>query len=178
MHLLERDKRVLRKADASRGRFRSYLLKSLQNFVANEHERNRALKRGGAVDVLSLDFETAEGRLRLEPPTDETPERVFDRRWGVALLECALVRLHEQMIGDGKGTLFEHLKEYLTGEHSSVSYAQAGTALGMSEGAVKQAVHRLRKRLGDIVRDEAARTVLSPSEVEDELRYLWRAVGR
>jgi DNA-directed RNA polymerase specialized sigma24 family protein len=167
----------LRQADASRGRFRSFLLTALKNFAANEYERNLAMKRGGGVELLSLDFQTAEGRLGLELPSDETPERVFDRRWALTLLDRAFNRLHAQTMSAGKQRHFEELKAYLTGEQPLATYAQAATALGVSEGAVKVAVHRLRRQFRDLLREEIEQTVSSPDDVEDEMRHLWSAVA-
>jgi RNA polymerase sigma-70 factor (ECF subfamily) len=172
------EKRVLSRADPARGRFRSFLLASLKNFAANEHERDTAGKRGSGVPVLSLEFETAEGRFQLEPPSNDTPETIFDRQWAHALLERAVTRLRVEAEGDRKAAEFVALKGYLTGDAPHVTYAKAGATLGMSEGAVKVAVHRLRRRFRDVVRGEIAQTVSSAEEIEEEIRHLWSAVGR
>ena len=172
------EKQVIRQADPARGRFRSFLLKSLQNFAANVHARNTAGKRGGGVAPLSLEFEQAEGRFRLEASTGETPERTFDRRWALTLLDRVMARLGSDAVQKSKSDHFEALKPFLTGEEPQLSYSQTASSLGMSEGAVKVAVHRLRKKFRDIVRDEIAQTVSSPAEIEDELRHLWSAVAR
>ena len=172
------EKNSISQADPARGRFRSFLLASLKNFTANERERERTQKRGGGVPLLSLEFDTAEGRFQREPPTDETPEKVFDRRWAFTLLDRVIARLRVNVVRGGKDVYFERLKAYLTGEEPQLSYAQTGASLGMSEGAVKVAVHRLRRQFRDLVREEIAHTVSSPDEVEDELRHLWSAVGR
>jgi RNA polymerase sigma-70 factor (ECF subfamily) len=173
------EKHTIRHADPARGRFRSFLLTSLRNFAANEHHRETAGKRGGGVPVLSLEIEHAEGRFQLEPPSDETPERVFDRRWALTLLDRVMSRLQAEAAARGdKNSPFDRLKTYLTGDEPQLSYAQTASALNMSEGAVKVAVHRLRRRFRDLVRDEIAHTVSSPEDVEDELRHLWSAVGR
>jgi DNA-directed RNA polymerase specialized sigma24 family protein len=171
------EKHTLRHADRERGRFRSFLLTSLTHFAANEHDKDAAKKRGGGILALSLEFENAEGRFQLEPATDETPERVFDRRWAITLLDRVLSRLRAEMVRDGKALQFEHLKTYLVGDLPQVSYAMSAAALSMSEGAVKVAVHRLRGRYRDLVRDEIMQTVSSPAEVEDELRHLWSSVS-
>jgi len=170
------EKRTLRHADPARGRFRSFLLTSLTHFAANAHDRDAARKRGGGVPAMSLEFENAEGRFQLEPATDETPERVFDRRWALTLLDRVLTRLRTEMIRADKETQFERLKTYLIGDQPQLSYAQSAGALGVSEGAVKVAVHRLRRRFRDLIRDEIAQTVSSPEEVEDELKHLWSSV--
>ena len=172
------EKHVLRQADPARGRFRSFLLTSLKNFAANERDRDIAKKRGGGVPLVSLEFERAEGRFQMEPPTNETPERMFDRRWALALLDRVLSRLKAETIAGGRDAQFDRLKTYLTGDQPQLSYAETASDLGMSEGAVKVAVHRLRRRFRDVLRDEVAHTVSSPEEVEDELRHLWSAVGR
>ena len=168
------EKKVLRRADPARGRFRSFLLKSLQNFVVNEHERQHAKKRAPGAPLLPLDFGVAEERYQLEPSTGETPERIFDRRWAQALLECALTRLASEQAG--RRRQFERLKVYLTGEQPQVGYADTAAALGISEGAVKVAVHRLRKRFRALVTEEVQHTVASPDEVESEIRHLLAAV--
>lgn len=172
------EKQVIRQADPARGRFRSFLLKSLQNFAANVHARNTAGKRGAGVAPLSLEFEQAEGRFRLEASTAETPERTFDRRWALTLLDRVMARLGNDAVQKRKSDHFEALKPFLTGEEPQLSYSQTASSLGISEGAVKVAVHRLRKKFRDIVRDEIAQTVSSPAEIEDELRHLWSAVAR
>ena len=173
------EKHALRHADPSRGRFRSFLLASLKNFAANERDREIAGKRGGGAPMLSLEIESAEGRFQMEPPTDETPERVFDRRWALTLLDRVMLRLQAEMTARSeKSSAFDRLKTYLTGDQPQLSYAETASELGMSEGAVKVAVHRLRKRFRDLVRDEIAHTVSSPEDIEDELRHLWSSVGR
>jgi len=172
------EKHALRQADPARGRFRSFLLASLKNFASNEHDRDVARKRGGGVPLVSLEFESAEGRFQLEPPSHETPERIFDRRWALTLLDRVLSRLNAEMAGAGREAQFDRLKTYLTGDEPQLSYAQTASELGMSEGAVKVAVHRLRRQFRDLLRDEIAQTVSSPAEIDDELRHLWSAVGR
>lgn len=172
------EKHTIGHADPARGRFRSFLLMSLKNFAANEHDREIAKKRGGGVPIVSLEFEGAEGRFQMEPANDETPEKIFDRRWALTLLEHVLSRLKAEIARSGKQSQFEGLKTYLTGDQPQLSYAQTASDLGMSEGAVKVAVHRLRRHFRDLVRDEIAQTVSSPEEIEDELRHLWSAVGR
>jgi RNA polymerase sigma factor (sigma-70 family) len=172
------EKQTIRQADPARGRFRSFLLASLKNFAANEHDREIARKRGGDVAILSLEIETAEGRFQMELPSDETPERVFDRRWALTLLDRVMSRLKSETARSDKPSQFDRLKAYLTGDQPQLSYAETASHLGTSEGAVKVAVHRLRRRFRDLVRDEIAHTVSSPEEIEDELRHLWSSVGR
>ncbi len=172
------EKNVIQHADPARGRFRAFLLTSLKNFAANERDRAQASKRGGDVIKLSLEFDAAEDRLQLEIPTDETPERVFDRRWALTLLDRVFAQLQAQAARGEKLRQFECLKPYLTGDAPQLSYADTGALLDMSEGAVKVAVHRLRRQFRDLVHDEIAHTVSSPEEIDDELRHLWSAVRR
>lgn len=170
------EKRTLRHADRGRGRFRSFLLTSLTNFAANERDKQAAQKRGGGVPAISLEFENAEGRFQLEPATDETPEKIFDKRWAITLLDRVFARLTAEMTETGKESQFERLKTYLIGDQPQLSYAENASILGVSEGAIRVAVHRLRRRFRDLIRDEIAQTVSSPEEIEDELHHLWNAV--
>ena len=130
------------------------------------------------MQALSLEFAKAEGRLGLEPASDETPEKDFDRRWALTLLDRVLARLAVEASDKGKGEQFAALQPYLTGDEPQLSYAVTASALEMSDAAVKVAVHRLRKKFRDAVRDEIAQTVASPADIEDELRHLWSAVRR
>jgi len=168
-------KKYLKAADRERGRFRSFLLTSLKNFAANEWDRKKAHKRGGATTTLSLDFETAEGRYHLDPADEQTPEQVFDRGWAVTQLRQALERLGAESTGGDNERRFELLKGYLTGDAQDVRYKDVADELDMSEGAVKVAVHRLRQRFGDVLRDEVARTLNDPADVDDEIRHLFAA---
>jgi RNA polymerase sigma-70 factor (ECF subfamily) len=165
--LLSRD--FLAAIDRSKGRFRSFLLASLENFLSHEREKQQALKRGGGVRPLPLDVETAETRYALEPADQLTPEKVFERRWGLTVMERAMERLAAEH--DDQKERFERLKPCLTGtEHAS--YGEVAAFLGLTEGAVKAAVHRLRQSYGRLLREEIAQTVADPAEVDDELRHL------
>jgi RNA polymerase sigma factor (sigma-70 family) len=170
------EKHYLRAADPARGRFRSFLLASLKHFLSNERDRVKAVKRGGRTTVLPLEFENAEGRYSREPPDNETPETIYERRWALTLLERTLARLREEFRESGKDATFARLEGYLTGEQETLPYAELGASLGMSEGAVKVAVHRLRRRFGALLREEIAETVSDPAEVDEEIRELFRAV--
>jgi RNA polymerase sigma-70 factor (ECF subfamily) len=172
--LLEKD--VLASVDEGRGRFRSFLLAACRHFLSNERDRTHAQKRGGDRHVLSLDFADAEGRYHQEPARAETPERLFERRWAVALLGQVLDRLQQEYLAAGKSRLFQSLKIYLTGD-GGPSYAQVAAELGSSEGAVKVAIHRLRRRYRELLREEIAQTVESAEQVEDEIQALFRAVA-
>jgi RNA polymerase sigma-70 factor (ECF subfamily) len=172
------EKETLRHADPTRGRFRSFLLASLKNFAANERDRTVAARRGGGVPAISLELETAEGRFGMELPSDETPERIYDRHWALALLDRAMSRLSAEAAHSGKPFQFDRLKPYLTGDQPRLSYSETALDLETSEGAVKVAVHRLRRRFRDLVRDEIAQTLSSPDDIDDELRHLWASVAR
>jgi len=167
-HLLERD--FLQPVAREKGRFRAFLLASFKNFLSHERERAQALKRGGGSVTVSMDGEDAEGRYRLEPADRLTPEQLFERRWGLTIMERAMERL-EQASTSRPGH-FDRLKGYLTGAQPDVAYREAAAALGLSEGAVKTAVHRLRKEYGRLLREEIAATLVDPDELDDELRHL------
>lgn len=173
--LLERG--LVKEADPARGRFRSFLLTSLQNFLADEWDKARAQKRGGGQAIISLDEPSAESRYQLEPVDESNAERIFDRRWALTLLEQALARLEAEYAGLGKGRLFDELHGLLLGEKRTLTYAQAGARLGMTEGAVKVAAHRLQRRYRELVRAEIANTVASPGEIDDELRHLFAVLS-
>jgi RNA polymerase sigma-70 factor (ECF subfamily) len=172
-HLLE--KHALGSVSPERGRFRTFLLTSCQHFLANEHQRANALKRGGG-RVVSLDLSSADSRYVQEPGHDETPERLYERRWALALLEEALRQLRCEYEQAGKGPLFDALKGQLTGD-ATLPYAELGETLGLSEGAIKTAVHRLRKRYGEILREQIRETVTTEGEIDEEVRALFEALG-
>jgi RNA polymerase sigma-70 factor (ECF subfamily) len=172
-HLIE--KHALASVSPERGRFRAFLLASCQHFLSNERERAHALKRGGG-RVVSLDLSGADGRYRQEQAHDETPERLFQRRWALALLEQALQRLHDEYNTAGKGGLFTALKDQLSGDDTK-PYAVLATELGMSESAIKTAAHRLRKRYGEILREQIRETVASEGEINEEVQALFAALG-
>lgn len=164
--LLER--RALRSVDPEKGRFRAFLLASIRHFVAHERGRQQAAKRGGGVRTVSLD--DGEARFDLEA-TALNPEQLFERRWGLIVMERAMARLKTQSESAGRAQLFAVLKPYLTGG-SEASYHDVAETLSMQVGAVKVAVHRLRQSYGRLLRQEIAETVADASHVDDELRYL------
>ena len=166
------EKEDLAQVDRSKGRFRSFLLAAMKNFMANERARDRALKRGGGVRVLALDSLDAEARYAVEPAEDMTPDRLFDRRWALAVLEQVLARLRREFIDAGNGALFETIKDCLTPDRGKLPYAQLARRLGMTEGALKVAVHRMRRRYRDLLRHEIAQTVETPAQVDEEIAYL------
>jgi RNA polymerase sigma factor (sigma-70 family) len=166
--------RYLDRADPEKGRFRSFLLTSLKFFVADEGDRNRAYKRGGGA-VLPLEFSSGEERYQREPAHDETPERIFERRWALSVLDRVVERLREEFVHHGRPEHFERLKVFLLGQ-SDAPYATLAREMNTSEGALKVAIHRLRKRYRELFRQEIADTVADPAEVESELRYLAAAL--
>lgn len=170
---LEKD--YFHEADPTRGRFRAFLCASLRHFLSNERDRAQALKRGGPHGPISLDVESAEGRYQIEPRDDLTPERLFDRRWALLLLERVLGRLREEHEGTGKLSQFDALKGYLTGD-STVPYAEMARAQGSTEGAIKVAVHRLRRQFRDLLVEEIAETVADPADIDGEIAHLLKAV--
>jgi DNA-directed RNA polymerase specialized sigma24 family protein len=169
-HLLEGQ--VLAVADAERGRFRFFLLQSLKNFLSTERRRQFAQKRGGGRPMWSLDFQSGEERYRLEPADPLTPERLFDRRWALTLLEQCLTELRREYESSGRGALFAALESHLEGGPEAPGYAEVGARLGLSEGAVKVAAHRLRRRYREVLREAIAETVSTPEEIDAELRDL------
>ena len=168
------EKGYLKVADPDRGRFRSFLLASLNHFLANEWDRARARKRGGK--VLSLDIEGAESRYSLDPADDLTAEKLFERRWAMTLLDLVLARLREEFAREGRERVFERLKDFLGGAAAEAPYRQAAADLDMTEAAVKMAVHRLRRQYRRLLRAQIAQTVVSPEEIDDEIRHLFAAL--
>jgi RNA polymerase sigma-70 factor (ECF subfamily) len=160
-------------ADRSKGRFRTFLLAAMKHFLADEWDRAAAQKRGGGAVILPLSFDTAEARYGEGPADPETPERIYERRWAVTLLDEVLNRLRAEYEEEGKGLLFAALHPCLVGERTAQPYAQLAESLGSSEPAIKSAVHRLRQRYRRLLREEVAGTVGSTEDVEDELRHLF-----
>jgi RNA polymerase sigma-70 factor (ECF subfamily) len=155
------------------GRFRTFLLASVSHFLANEWDRGRALKRGGGQSLLSLDTATAETRLRFEPVDRLTPEAVFDRQWVAAVLARCLDVLRDEQAASGAKDRFERLKTFLVGDDAgSGGYEAPARELGLTEPAVRVAVHRLRKRFRAVLREEVGRTVKSPSDIDPEIRWM------
>jgi len=162
--------RYLDRADPEKGRFRSFILTSLKFFVADEADRERALKRGGGA-LVPLEFSSGEERYQREPAHDETPERIFERRWALAVLDRVVEKLRNEFVQHGHLEHFERLKVFLLGR-SDAPYAALAREMSTSEGALKAAIHRLRKRYRDLFRQEIADIVADPAQVESELRYL------
>jgi len=173
--LLQRD--WLGQSDPQRGRFRSFLLTTISRFLANEWDKTRTQKRGGG-RVVSLPFGAAEARCRWEPADKVTPEQSFEWRWALTLLDQVMDRLRADYSRQDKAELFEKLKPCLLGERAAQPYGRLALKLGMTAGSVKVAVHRLRQRYRQLLREEIAHTVASPEEIEEELRHLFAVLAR
>jgi len=170
VHLME--KKSLQGLEQVGGRFRSFLLRSLDNFLANDWDRRHAQKRGEGQPVLSLNVDDGEAKYSLATSDHDTPEVLFERQWVVTLLAKVFETLRAECQQAGKAPLFEDLRLHLQGDRQGPGYAEVAARHGLSEGAVKVTVHRLRQRYGELLRAEIARTVSSPAEVDDELRHL------
>jgi len=165
-------KNYLAGVDRQKGKFRAFLLAAMKHFLANEWDRSQAQKRGGGQLPIRLDTLDAESRYSLEPAYSLTPEKLFERQWALTVLEQVLTRLQAEFTAAGKEPVFNGLKRFLTAGRQSAGYAWAAGELGISEGAVKVAVHRLRRRYRELLREEIAQTVAGPEEIDDEIRYL------
>src|SRR2546422_4378518 len=166
------EKNYLAQADRQKGRFRSFLLAALKHFVSDEQDKAKAQKRGGGQALISLDDQTAEKRYRVEPADIMSAEKLFERRWALTLLEQARARLRDEYVTAGNAEFYDELKVLETGEKSMVTYAELAVRLGTTESAIKSAAPRLRRRYAELVREEVAHTVNSPSEIDEEIRYL------
>jgi RNA polymerase sigma-70 factor (ECF subfamily) len=166
------EKKYLAQVDRAKGKFRSFLLASLKHFLSNERDKARARKRGGGIAIVPLDSLDAETRYAIEPADNMTPERLFDRRWALAVLDKVLDRLRREYVSAGKERLFEHLKDSLTLGARAVSHADLARKLGTTEGAAKVAVHRMRGRYRELLRNEIAQTVDDPGQFDEEIDYL------
>jgi len=169
-------KEFLSGVDRAKGRFRTFLLTTVQRFLCNEWERSQAQKRGGGTMLLTWDADAAEERFCEEPSHDLTPEKLFDRQWAVALLEKARLDLQSEYERAGKRQVLDVLQAFLVGD-ADESYADAAIALGLSEGATRVWVHRIRRRYGELLRKQIAETVDSEAAVDEELRSLYAALG-
>jgi len=174
-HLLGKD--ALSGVDPSKGLFRTFLLAVLVNFLNDERDKHQAAKRGGKNQIVSFDELTAEELYRHEPIDALSPEELFERRWAFALIQQALLRLRREYEAGGKRDLFERLEPCLTGDVPPGFYDEAATRLEMNAGAVRVALHRLRRRLGELLRSEVAHTVARPEDVREEIRRLCAALG-
>lgn len=174
-YLLE--KKGIAKATPEKGKFRSFLLASLTNFLNNERDKRQRLKRGGGVEIVPLDLETGEARYRTEPVTQDSPERIFERQWAQTVVEQAASRLQNEFAATEQRERFKVLKDFLMGDSETLSYSAAAQQLGMSVPAVTSAIHRLRGRFREIFREEIAHTLDRPEDADEEIRYLLTALG-
>jgi RNA polymerase sigma-70 factor (ECF subfamily) len=161
--------------DSAKGKFRAFLLASLKHFLANERDKSRTQKRGGGQPILSLDWQTADAQFQVANQRDPSPDQAYDREWALALLDRVIGRLQRECAADNKAALFEHLKRFLTPGQAEFAQRDAAAALGMEEGAVRVAIHRLRKRYRQLLHDEIASTLADPGMVEEEIRALFGA---
>jgi RNA polymerase sigma factor (sigma-70 family) len=174
-HVIEA--RALRDTDLSKGRFRAFLLASFQHWMINEWKRETRAKRGGGEAVLSFDWQSAETGLHLEPAHDQSPDKLYDREWALALLGKVLAELEAVCRAEGGAAQFEALKPCLTADSARIPYAEIAATLGTSEGAARVAVHRLRKRYRHLLTEEISRTLASPDAMEEEMRSLFAALA-
>jgi RNA polymerase sigma factor (sigma-70 family) len=166
------EKNYLEGLSSAKGKFRAFLLASLKHFLANEWDRAGRQKRGGHITHLSLDWETAHARYQIDPADQLSPDKLFDRAWAVTVLERVLARLRAESSKEGKSHLFEQLRPFLMLGKGAIPYAQAAADLGMNEGAVRVAVHRLRRQYRELLHQELAQTLSDPAQVEEEMRAL------
>jgi RNA polymerase sigma-70 factor (ECF subfamily) len=160
------------------GKFRSFLLTFVKRFLSDARDRAGAQKRGGGKSFISADETSAEERYLSEAVNGSTPDQIFERRWAQMVMDRALSRLREEYVGGGKAELFDQLKEIQPGEHGESSYAEIGARLGLAEGTIKSAVHRLRRRHRELLREEIAQTVARPEEIDEEIRNLLNVLSR
>jgi RNA polymerase sigma-70 factor (ECF subfamily) len=169
------EKNFLAHLDSERGKFRAYLLAALKHFLANQWDKSQRQKRGGGHPHLSLDWQTADTQFQVAAAQESTPDKAFDREWALALLARVIGRLQAECVVEGRAKLFEQLKTFLTAGAAEAGPREVAARLGMQEGAVRVAIHRLRKRYRQLLRDEIAHTLASPDMVEEEMRALFGA---
>jgi RNA polymerase sigma-70 factor (ECF subfamily) len=171
-------KEHLRRAERRKGKFRNFLLATLDYFLAREWSRAHRQKRGGQFTFISLDDERPQERYQLEPADNDTPERRFLRQWALSVLKQAMNALECECEANGKGPLFREGKSLISGERHGAVYLQMSKNLGVGEGAAHVAVHRLRQRYGELLRREIAHTVAGEEEIDEELRYLFQVLSQ
>ena len=168
-------KNYLEGLSAERGRFRAFLLASLKHFLINDWKKSQRLKRGGGETLLSLDWQTADTKFQVAVTAEPSPDKAFDREWALALLAKVIERLQKECEADGKAKLFEQLKVFLTAGKDGPAQVEVAKALGMEEGAVRVAIHRLRKHYRALLRDEIVQTLSDPAQADEEMRALFGA---
>jgi len=172
------EKNYLSQVQPEKGKFRSFLLASFKHFLADERDKARAQKRGGRLQIFSLDDPAIEQRYNFEPMDAMDAEKLFERRWALAILEQARERLRREYVEGGKSLLYDRLKILDAGDQDCPSYAEVAVGLGLTEGGVKSAISRMRSRYRELVREEVANTVSNPNEIDDEIRYLITVISR
>ena len=171
------EKNYFRDADPARGRFRAFLSVSVRHFLSNARDRERTVKRGGRHTIVPIEVETAEGWYTLEARDDLTPDRLFDRQWALVVIARAMARVRDEQIAAGRKEQFDQLKGFLGGRGEGAAYADVARSLGTTEGAIKVAVHRLRRQFRNVLVAQIADTVTSPDEIDAEIRHLKHAVS-
>ncbi len=169
------EKNYLGALDSEKGKFRAFLLASLKHFLANEWDRSHRQKRGGDATHLSLDWKTADTQFQIAITTEPSPDKAYDREWALALLEKVVSSLHAECAADGREKQFDELKIFLTAGKGALPYSAAANSLGLEEGAVRTAVHRLRKRYRQLLREEISQTLADPAQVDEEMLALFGA---
>jgi RNA polymerase sigma-70 factor (ECF subfamily) len=169
------EKNYLEKLTSQKGKFRAFLLAALKHFLANEWDRANRQKRGGGVAPLSLDWQDADARYQIEPVDTLSPDKLYDRTWAVTLLERVLARLRDENAADDKARLFQQLKGFLMVGAGAIPYGEAAARLNLTEGAVRVAVHRLRRRYRELLREEIGQTLSDAAQIEDEMKTLFSA---
>jgi RNA polymerase sigma-70 factor (ECF subfamily) len=170
-------RRFLDRVSPSSGRFRSFLLASLGNFLANQYDREQCQKRGGGCQIFSLDAQPAEERYQLEPAHEATPEKLFEQRWAQTVLEQVVSRIQSEFAANQQTNRFDYFKEFLLGDPPGLSYSEVAARLNLSVSALTSAIHRTRVRFREVFRAEIAQTVAAPSEIDDEIRHLVAALN-
>jgi len=171
------EKNYLAAANLVRSRFRSYLLGAMKHFLADAHDRRNAQKRGGGITFIPIEFDTVEGRCNLEPVDETTAEKLFDKQWALEILDRTMSALKEEFITAEKAEQFKHLRTVLVPDAENLSYKDLAAKMGTTEGNVKVAVHRLRRRYKEVLRNEISQTLSNPGDGEDELRHLFGVGG-
>jgi RNA polymerase sigma-70 factor (ECF subfamily) len=169
------EKNYLENLSSQNGKFRAFLLAALKHFLANEWDRANSQKRGGGVLPISLDWQNADARYQIEPVDDLSPDKLYDRAWAITLLQKVLARLRDENATEDKLRLFDQLKAFLMVGTSAIPYGEAAARLNLAEGAVRVAVHRLRRRYRELLRDEISQTLSDTAEIAEEMRTLFSA---
>lgn len=170
------EKNFLEGISSEKGKFRAFLLVAVKRFLANEWDRANRQKRGGGQSTLSLDWQDADTRYQINPADNLSPDRLFDRAWAMATLERVITRLRDEHSAEGKAALYEQLKPFLMVGKNEIRYAQAAATLELTEGAVRVAVHRLRRRYRELLREEIVRTLSDPAQADEEMQALFSAL--